>query len=170
MLINNIIEPSLQETWHILNDTFNFVKITEKDLEIETVLGVADIKSLYTNILHHIGLKALGYWIEELQKVEHLQGLTKSFILKGMSITLNYINFYFNGGFINHIKGTGMGTYTAVLYANFTCGYLEFKLFNKLPEISSYDLVKFFLKNVLDPYMTWYTVGIRVLTFYDCAN
>ena len=154
MLIHDIIETRLQETSHILNNTFNFVKITEKDLEVETVLGIADIKRLYTNILHHIGLKALVYWTEELQKVEQLQGLTKNLILKGMLITLKYNNFYINGGFINHIKGTDMGTYAAVVYANLTCGYLEFKSFNKLPEIFSYDMIKFFLKNFLDPYMT----------------
>ena len=40
-----------------------------------------------------------------------------------------------------------MSTHAVVVYANLTCGYLEVKLFNKLPEIFSYEIVEFFLKN-----------------------
>ena len=40
-----------------------------------------------------------------------------------------------------------MGTRAVVVYAYLTCGYLEVKLFNKLPEIFSFDIVEFFLKN-----------------------
>ena len=56
-----------------------------------------------------------------------------------MSIILKYNYFYINGYFIHLIKGTGMSTHAAVLYANLTCGYL--------PELFSYDIVGLFLKN-----------------------
>ena len=42
------MEPSLKEISHIRKDTFDFAERTEKDLETGTVLGVADIKGLYT--------------------------------------------------------------------------------------------------------------------------
>ena len=107
------MEPNLREISHIL---------------------VADIKSLFTNISHDLVLKALEYWVEKLQhKIEHLQKSTKNFILEGMSIILKYDYFYIDCSFIRQIKGTAMDTHVAVVYANLTCGYLEVKLFNKLP-------------------------------------
>ena len=64
ILIHQIMEPSLKEMSHIPKDTFDFVEWTEKDLKIGSVLGAADIKSLYTNISHDLGLQALEYCIE----------------------------------------------------------------------------------------------------------
>lgn len=58
--------------------------------------------------------------------------------------------FYINGSFIHQIKGTDMGTHATVLCANLTCGYLEVKLFDKLLEIFSDEIVDFFLKKTLD--------------------
>ena len=47
ILIHKIMEPGLKGISHIVKDTFDFVERTEKGL-----LGVANIKSLYTNISH----------------------------------------------------------------------------------------------------------------------
>ena len=77
--------------------------------------------------------------------MEHLQRFTENFILEGMSIVLKYY-FYINGNLIHRIKGTVTGTHAEVVYTNFTFGYVEVKLFNKLPEIF-YDIAGFFLKN-----------------------
>lgn len=73
---------------HILKDTSYFVKRTNNYLKIGTVLWVAGIISLYTNISHDLKPKALEYWIEKLhQNIKHF----KKFTLKRMSITLSYI-------------------------------------------------------------------------------
>ena len=40
-----------------------------------------------------------------------------------------------------------MDTHAAFVYTNLTCGYLEVKLFHKLSEIVSCDIVEFFVKN-----------------------
>ena len=53
------MEPSLKEISHILKDAFDFIERTENNLEIRTFLGVANIKSLYTNISDDLGLKGL---------------------------------------------------------------------------------------------------------------
>lgn len=52
----------------MLISTLHFVERTVIDLEIGTVLSVDDIRSLYTKISHDLGLKALKYWIEKMQK------------------------------------------------------------------------------------------------------
>ena len=67
-----------------------------------------------------------------------------------MSIILKYNYFYINSSFIHHINRKAMGTQATVVYASLTCRYLKVKLFNKLPEIFSYDIAEFFHKNSLD--------------------
>ena len=62
------MEPCLNEISHILKDTFDFTDRTNRCFDVGTVLGVADIKSLYTNISHDLGLKALAFWIEKLKE------------------------------------------------------------------------------------------------------
>ena len=64
-----------------------------------------------------------------------------------------------------------MGTRAVVVYAYLTCGYLEVKLFNKFPEIFSFDTVEFFLKNYvrfLDEVK--YSWKKKVLTFHHYGN
>ena len=83
------MEPSLKDVSYIIKYTLSFVERSGKDLEIGTVPGVAEIKSLYTIISHDLGLKALEYSIEKVQhRIEHLQRFSKNFILEGMSIIL----------------------------------------------------------------------------------
>ena len=48
--------------------------------------------------------------------------------------------------FIHQVKGTAMGTHAAVVFANLTVAFLEVKLFIRLPEIFSRDVVEFFIK------------------------
>lgn len=66
ILIHKVMKPSLKKISHILEDTFDFVERTDKNLENITVLGVPDVKSLYENILHALEPKALEYWIGKL--------------------------------------------------------------------------------------------------------
>ena len=67
------MEPSLKEISHIRKDTFDFAERTEKDLETGTVLGVADIKGLYTK--NFTWFRTESTWIlhwKLQQKIEHL--------------------------------------------------------------------------------------------------
>ena len=139
IFIHKIVEPNLRESSHTLKSTFDFAETTEKYLEIGSVLGVADIKSLYTNISYNLGLKPLTYWTEKLQhKIEHLQRFTKTLIRKGMSIILKYNYFDINGSFIHQIKGTAMVTYAVVVHGS-----------HRLPEIFSYDTGELFSEELL---------------------
>ena len=70
-------------------------------------------------------------------------------------------------------KNTVLGTHAAVAnltYANLTWGYLEVKLFNKLSEIFSHDIVEFSLKNYLRFLDGVNKNGKKVSTFYHYAN
>ena len=79
-------------------------------------IGVADIKSLYTNITHELGIKAMQFWITKLKKkILLLQRFPKHFIME--------------------TKGTVMRTLFAAVYANLVVVFIEDSMFNKLPEI-----------------------------------
>ena len=77
-MIHKIMEPCLNEISHILKDTFDFTDRTNSCFDVGTVLGVADIKILYTNISHDLVLKALAFWIEKLKdKIPILKRFSK---------------------------------------------------------------------------------------------
>ena len=147
-IIHKIMEPCLNEISHILKDTFDFTDRANSCFDVGTVLGVADIKSLYTNISHDLGLKALAFSIEKLKdKIPILKRFSKQFITEGMALILENNYFYINNLFIHQVKGTAMGTHAAVVFANLTVAFLEVKLFIRLPEIFSRDAVEFSIKN-----------------------
>ena len=147
-MIHKIMEPCLNEISHILKDTLDFTDRTNSCFDVGTVLGVADIKSLYTNISHDLGLKTLAFCIEKLKdKIPILKGFSKQFIIEGMALILENNYFYINNLFIHQVKGTAMGTHAAVVFANLTVAFLEVKIFIRLPEIFSRDVVEFFIKN-----------------------
>ena len=70
------METNLQEISHTLKDTFDFVKRTEKDLEMGAALRVAYIKRLYTNIhkwqMNFLKL-SLFIFIKEWSIIMHLR-------------------------------------------------------------------------------------------------
>ena len=87
------LKPFLKYIPQILNDTFDFVNKNANPLPIGTVMGVADIKSLYTNIKHDLGLTATQFWLDKLEHTSpHLKRFSKTFILVALKtvLTLNY--------------------------------------------------------------------------------
>ena len=70
-----------------------------------------------------------------------------SFILEGLSITLEFNYFYINNYFYHQIKGTAMGTIFAVAESNLTVAYFEEKMFTILQQIYPEDFVDFFIRN-----------------------
>ena len=70
-----------------------------------------DVTSLFTNIPHELGLKAIEYWLDKHS------WFNKSFILKGY--------FVFNEEFFHQIAGTVMSTLVAPTYATLVMGSLE---------------------------------------------
>ena len=77
---------------YILKDTFHFANKYNTDLLIGTALGIADIKSLYTNIFHKLGLKSLRCWLENAMIKFHyfsdFQQLT--FCIKAVNVIFNF--------------------------------------------------------------------------------
>ena len=147
-LIHIILSPALQHIKHIIKDTFDFTNRARIDNVIGMQIGTADIKSLYTNIKHNLGLKAINFWITKLEnQIPLLQRFPKNFIMEAIFIILHFNYFYINGMFFHQIQGTAMGTPAAVVYANLTVAYIEYKMFTKLPDLYPKDVVDFFIRN-----------------------
>ena len=148
MILHHILHPALEKVEHILKDTFDFVERVEKFNETGTKLVSWDIKSLYTNIRHDLFHDAISYWIDRLRnELPLLSRFSKEFVLEGLRIILKFNYFYFNGKYIHQIKGTAMGTTFAVVGSNLVIGFLEVKMFVKLPDLYPRDFVDIFIRN-----------------------
>ena len=90
----------IKDTGHFLN-IIKTIEIQEEDL-----LVTVDVSSLYTNIRHQDGIKALKHWLIEngtpIEKAEFIGVLAK------LVLTSNY--FTFNGKLYLQKQGTAMGT------------------------------------------------------------
>ena len=107
-----------------------------------------DITSLYTNIRHDIFYKAIDYSNEIcINEIPLLSRFTKTFILEGLSIILEFNYFYINNYFYHQIKGTAMRAIFAVVGSNLTVVYFEEKMFTILPKIYLKNFVDFFIRN-----------------------
>ena len=97
-LLHIILSPTLKHITYIIKDTFDFADKACKNNIIGMKIGVADIKSLYTNINHDLGLKTVYFWIHKLKgKISLLKRFPKNFIMEALYIILNFNYFYING-------------------------------------------------------------------------
>lgn len=69
LLVHKILESCLKEISYILKDTFDFKNKNNTNLLIGTVLGIVDIKRLYTKISYNSGLKSFRYLLQKLQDI-----------------------------------------------------------------------------------------------------
>ena len=123
-LLHIILSPTLEHITYIIKDTFDFADKACKNNIIGMKIGVADIKSLYTNINHDLGL-AVYFWINKLKvEIPLLKRFPKNFIMEALYIILNFNYFCINGIYLHQIHGTAMGTLAAVIYANLTVAYI----------------------------------------------
>ena len=89
-----------------------------------------DATSLYTNIPHELGLKAIEYWLDKYPELIRSR-FNKSFILKALKLVLKTSYFVFNEEFFHQIAGTAAGTIVASTYATLVMGYLKIQFYEK---------------------------------------
>ena len=92
-MLHLILEPSLSFITHVLKDSFDFLERLDTTWTEDALLSSCDIKSLY--IRHDVFYNAIDYWIEKLiSEIPSLRRFTKTFILEGLSIILEFNYFY----------------------------------------------------------------------------
>ena len=93
ILSHIILSPALEHITRIKRH-FDFKNKACKN----NIIGVAEFKSLYTNINHDLGLKAVYFWINKLKdKIPLLKPFPTHFIMEGVFVILNFNYFYING-------------------------------------------------------------------------
>ena len=122
--IDEILKPLLQKIQSYIKDSFHFLEKLPKNVSEDSNLVTFDVISLYTNICHDLGLKAINFWINKFP--EYLpKRITKDLILEAVNIILTNNLIRFNGQNYLQIKGVAMGTKMAPTYANLTLAFLE---------------------------------------------
>ena len=121
-LLKKIISPLVPNFKSYIKDDWDFLRNLPNNIPYPCNLYSCDIKSLYTNISHDLGLKALNF---EKHKTDIDTCFTKEFILQSAKFVLNNNNFFFDTVLYKQLIGTAMGTDFAPSYANIAVGYLE---------------------------------------------
>ena len=146
-LIDILLQPFLKYVQSYTKDTVHFLNKLPSTVNDEETLLTFDVVSLYTNISHELGLKALRFWLEKYP--EETGRFSKEFILEATALILHNNYFDFNDQHYLQILGTAMGSKFSPCYANLVLGYLEIQL--------KQTIVEEFNEEIADEIMSKYT-------------
>ena len=120
--IDSFLQPLASSHDSYIKDTYHFINIL-KQLKVNenSLIVTLDVESMYTNIDHESGLKAVKQAFKDnpdpCRPDEH--------ILELLEISLKNNDFVFNGDIFLQTKGTAMGKKYAPSYANIFMAHFE---------------------------------------------
>jgi len=138
-------------------DTFQFLNSLPKTIEDDVSFITFDVVSLYTNIPHDLGYRAIDYWIENYEDSIPIR-FNKNMILNGLKLVLERNYFSFQDEIFLQVAGTAMGTKVAPTYASLVMGFLEIQMYMKLREIypnAAYEIEHSWLRYLDDCWIIW---------------
>ena len=159
-LIDLLLKDLPQLTKSYVRDDINFLSKLQRHLssEDEHSLVTFDVESLYTNIDHDLGKKAITYWLNKHRDRINPR-FTNSFIIEAIKIVLENNTFFFNDQYFIQTNGTAMGTKMAPTYANLVLAYLEEQLYEKYQKKTNKTFADFienqFLRYLDDCFIVW---------------
>ena len=128
-----ILKPYLSFIQSYVRDDIDFLDKIQRNVTASEALLTFDVVSMYTNIHNQLGKEAISYWVDNYPN-ELKRNISKNFIIKALSIVLEWNTFEFDGKSFLQLQGTAMGTKVAPTYATLVMGYLEIKLYEKIAE------------------------------------
>ena len=142
--VDNVLRPYATSAPSYVQDTTDFLRKlqTLTDLPDDTILATMDVTSLYTNIPHADGIRA----IESIMP-EGDMGTTTSLLAK---FVLRHNYFKFGDNLYLQTNGTAMGTRMAPQYANIFMADLEQRFLQSQPLAPS-----FYVRYIDDIFMIW---------------
>ncbi len=96
-------------------------------ISFKTFIFTMDVKSLYTVIPHHNGLRALKFFLDK----RPVQEPSTSVLVRLAELVLTLNNFSFDGEHYQQISGLAMGTKMGPNYANLFVGFVEKQIFEQ---------------------------------------
>ena len=171
--VDILIKPFTLHVRSYLRDTIDFLNYLPKTVPESTILVSFDVTSLYTNINHELGVKAMEYWINK-----HPESLnsrfSKEFIIDSILLILTNNTFTFDDRIFLQKKGTAMGTKMAPSYATLVLGYLENELYrqvsNKMGEEISHYVYTNWRRFLDDCYINWPYGEDKLKELHDILN
>ena len=165
--IDTHIQHFCPELPSYIKDTNHFLKIIfniPTPLPLHTILATIDVKSLYTNIPHEEGIRAILTALDNKHgRMWHTRKIIHNFleyILKG-----NY--FTFQNQLYLQIHGTAMGTKMAPSYANIFMGSLEDSILSFAPQHLTPLLWKRYIDDI---FLIWTHGEVSFLKFTEHLN
>ena len=125
-LIDILLKPFISKVQSYVKDDVDFLKYVTKIVPQNTLLVSFDIVSLYTNISHDLGIKAINSWLTKYPELIH-ERFSKEFIFESIKIIFENNNFYFNDKMYTQVGGYGKKF--APTYATLVLIYLEEMLY-----------------------------------------
>ena len=120
----------------LVKDLPSYIKDTKHALQIfqnirfnntHKFIFTMDVKSLYTVIPHHYGLRALKFFLDKRPNKEP----STSVLVRLTELVLTLNNFSFDGEHYQQISGVAMGTKMGPNYANLFVGFVEKQIFEQ---------------------------------------
>ncbi len=133
--IDILLRPYIKFVKSYVRDDIDFLTHLPETIKESSVFVSFDVTSLYTNISHELGIRAISYWLNNYTSSEtNHSRISKQFILDGLKLVLENNTFQFGRMHFRQISGTAMGTKMAPSYATLVLGYLELKLYSIFEE------------------------------------
>ena len=145
-LLDILLKPFLKHAKSYLRDDIDFLNYLPKHVNEHALLVTFDVVSLYSNIPHDLGRKAIEFWLDRHPDLIHSR-FSKGFILEGLSIILENNNFSFNESFFNQRKGCTMGAKVSPTYATLFLGYLEELMYERITIEKGHNFGQYIMEN-----------------------
>ena len=119
--VDGHLQPALKNIQSFVKDTTSFLRILQ-DVELpkECLFATMDVSSLYTNIPHEDGIKAMHTFL-----TIHAPDSPANDLARIAEFVLKHNHFTFNGEHYLQMNGTAMGTKFAPAYASIFMAVLE---------------------------------------------
>ena len=134
-LIDLHIKPHVPKIKSYLRDSGHLISILESTpIQKNCTLATIDVKSLYLNIPHKDGVKAVLNRLYCTQELADQMTIPPDTMTDLLRIVLEQNYFQFADRMYHQIRGTAMGTKMAPSYANIFMAELEEKLLDNYPK------------------------------------
>lgn len=141
-----LLRPYTEHVISYVRDTMDFLSQLPSRTPEHTILVSFDVVSLYSNIPHELGIKAIEYWLKKYP--QKLCGrINPEFIVDGIKFILENNTFCFNNKYYKQLQGTAMGTKCAPVYATLVLAYLEETLYTKVEDTFGMEFRSYFEEN-----------------------
>ena len=150
-VVDKVLQPFVPRIKSYIKDTGHFIRIIEETtLPKDCILATIDVKSMYTNIPHEEGIKAVIDTLYKSNPNAEYMPIPAQTLADMLNIVLTKNYFQFDNSMYHQIQGTAMGTKMAPAYANLFMAKVEELMLETYP--TKPELWKRFIDDI---FMVW---------------